>query len=141
MAMAALPRVVANDRTWWHTLNMATQSNGRTENLRPFPKGVSGNPSGRPKGLAKATRELVGEDGVSLVRFWLSIVEDENARTTDRLEASRLLAERGWGKAAAFAVVEDTDPLGLEDAELAAGELRAEIVRLAGLRKAAYKPS
>jgi hypothetical protein len=78
---------------------------------------------------------------VSLVRFWLSIVEDENARTTDRLEASRLLAERGWGKAAVFAAVEDRDPLGLEDAEQAAGELRAEIVRLAGLRKAAYKPS
>jgi hypothetical protein len=70
---------------------------------RPWPRGVSGNPGGRPKGFAKATRELVGEEGMKLVEFWLSIMEDPMRRDSDRLEASRLLADRGWGKAAAFA--------------------------------------
>jgi hypothetical protein len=106
-----------------------------------WPRGVSGNPGGRPQSLAKATRELVGEEGRALAELWWSIAQDETRRDRDRLEASKLLAERGWGKAPAFAAVEDRDPLGLEDAEQAAGELRAEIVRLAGQRKAAYKPS
>jgi hypothetical protein len=36
-------------------------------------RGVSGNTGGRPKGLAKATRELVGEDGIALVELWSDI--------------------------------------------------------------------
>jgi hypothetical protein len=30
---------------------------------RPFAPGMSGNPSGRPKGLPRYVRELVGDDG------------------------------------------------------------------------------
>src|SRR5262245_19924202 len=41
---------------------------------RPFVKGApSPNPGGRPKGLARATRELVGGDGRALVELWWSI--------------------------------------------------------------------
>lgn len=69
--------------------------------------------------------------GCRFVRFWLSVVEAENAKTADRLEASKLLAERGWGKAPAFAPVEETDPLGLEQIEQAAEGFRAEVMRLA----------
>jgi hypothetical protein len=97
---------------------------------RGFRPGQSGNPGGRPKSLAKATRALVGEDGMKLVEFWLSIMEDPMRRDSDRLEASRLLADRGWGKAANFEPLEG-DPLGLEDAERAAEEFRAQILRLA----------
>jgi hypothetical protein len=61
---------------------------------------VSGNPGGRPRGLARASRELLGGDGEAIPRLWLSIMNDENAKTSDRLEASRLLADRGWGKTA-----------------------------------------
>jgi hypothetical protein len=110
------------------------QNNGRTTGGitgRGFRPGRSGNPGGRPKGLAKATRALVGEDGMKLVEFWLSIMEDPMRRDSDRLEASRLLAERGWGKAPTFAAIEEADPLGLEDAERAAEEFRAAILRLA----------
>ena len=95
-----------------------------------WPKGVSGNPGGRPQGLAKATRELVGEDGHRLAEFWFSTMQDETRRDSDRLEASRLLADRGWGKAPTFAAIEE-DPLGLEAMEQAAEEFRAKILKLA----------
>jgi hypothetical protein len=76
---------------------------------------VSGKPGGRPRSLARKTRELVGEDGEPLVRLWLSIALDESQRTRDRLDASRLLADRGWGRAVDVKVPDD-DPLGIEDA-------------------------
>jgi hypothetical protein len=80
-----------------------------------FRPGQSGNPGGRPKGLAKATRELVGEDGMPLVELWLSIAMDPLRRDADRLRASELLADRGWGKAAAFQPIEVDNPLGLQN--------------------------
>jgi hypothetical protein len=96
-----------------------------------WPRGVSGNPGGRPKGLARAARELVGEDGMALVQLWWDIARDETRRDSDRLEASRLLAERGWGKAPTFGAIEEGDPLDLADAEKAAEEFTAKILRLA----------
>lgn len=48
-----------------------------------FQPGINGNPRGRPKGLARSTRELIGDDGRRLVEFWLRIMEDETARTGD----------------------------------------------------------
>jgi hypothetical protein len=93
--------------------------------------GRSGNPGGRPKGLAKATRELVGEDGMKLAQFWVSIMEDPMRRDSDRLEASPPLADRGWGKAPTFAAIEEEDPLDLANLEQAAEEFRAAVLRLA----------
>jgi hypothetical protein len=58
---------------------------------------------------------------MALVELWWSIAQDETRRDRDRLEASRLLADRGWGKAANFEPLEG-DPLGLEDVEQAAEE-------------------
>jgi len=66
---------------------------------RPFPKGVSGNPGGRPKGLARYVRELVGDDGRRIADFMLSVLDDETERTETRLKAADWLAERGFGKA------------------------------------------
>jgi hypothetical protein len=80
------------------------------------PRGVSGNPGGRPKSLSRSTRELVGGDGLKLAELWWSIARDASQKTSDRLEASRLLADRGWGKAADFKPIEDEDPLGLGEA-------------------------
>jgi hypothetical protein len=111
-----------------------TQNNGRTTGGvtgRGFRPGRSGNPGGRPLSLAKATRELVGEDGRELARFWFSIMQDETRRDSDRLEASRLLADRGWGKAPTYAAIEDEDPLDLAALEEAAEEFRARILQLA----------
>ena len=109
------------------------QNKGRTTGGvtgKGFRPGRSGNPGGRPQSLAKATRELVGEDGMKLAQFWVSIMQDDTRRDSDRLEASRLLADRGWGKAAVYQPQEG-DPLDLALAEEAAEEFRAAILRLA----------
>jgi hypothetical protein len=90
----------------------------------------TGNGSNRPKGLAKATRELVGNDGMALAKLWWSIANDPMRRDSDRLEASRMLADRGWGKPANFAP-QDGDPLGLEDVDQAVEEFNRNVLRLA----------
>jgi hypothetical protein len=41
----------------------------------------------------------VGEDGELIAQFMVSIVVDERARTADRIEAGKWLADRGFGKA------------------------------------------
>jgi hypothetical protein len=46
-----------------------------------FEPGISGNPGGRPKGLSRATRELIGADGLPLVELWWSIAQDPMQRT------------------------------------------------------------
>lgn len=48
-------------------------------------------------------------------------MQDETRRDSDRLEASRLLADRGWGKAPAYAAIEEADPLDLASAEQGGG--------------------
>jgi hypothetical protein len=95
-----------------------------------FRPGCSGNPGGKPKGLARATRELVGEDGMKLAAFWLSIMDDPMRRDSDRLEASKLLADRGWGKVATYEPQEG-DPFDWENVEEAAEQFDREVARLA----------
>jgi hypothetical protein len=64
-----------------------------------------------------------------LVELWWQIAQDPMQRTSDRLVASRLLADRGWGKPATFEPLEG-DPLDLADAEKAAEAFRAKVMRL-----------
>jgi hypothetical protein len=91
---------------------------------------ASGNPGGPPLSLGKATRKVVGEDGRARAQLWWDIARDATRRDSDQLEASRLLADRGWGKAAVYEPKE-ADPLGLEDAERAAEWFRAKILAIA----------
>jgi hypothetical protein len=93
-----------NDRSHSNTPAMsALQSNGTTTRRggvtgAGFMPGVSGNPGGRPKGLARRVRELVGDDGEAIAVFMHEVMNDEGARTADRLEAARWLADRGFGR-------------------------------------------
>jgi hypothetical protein len=91
----------------------AAQNSGGTVsgNLRPFPKGTSGNPGGRPKGLAAAVKDKVKPE--ELVAVLVAVANDERAKASERIAAVRELADRGWGKAPAFAAIEGGDPLEL----------------------------
>lgn len=84
-----------------------------------FQPGRSGNPGGRPKGLARKARELCGDDGETVLLYLASIMADTKAANSDRIAAAKLLLERGWGKAPTFAPIEDGDPLELAEAEAA----------------------
>jgi hypothetical protein len=96
-----------------------------------FAPGVSGNPGGRPRGLATTAREAVGKDGASIVAFWLSIMEDPGERTADRLAASKLLADRGWGAAPLLIVEDDFSPWEEQKrVDALAAEMDAELIRL-----------
>ena len=44
-------------------------------------------------------REVVGENGEAITEYMHSVMNDEQARTADRLEAAKWLADRGFGKA------------------------------------------
>src|SRR5688572_11005800 len=62
----------------------------------PWKPGQSGNPGGRPRGLAARVREIVDVD--ELVNFALNLLRDERASMRDRCWAVDFLADRGFGK-------------------------------------------
>lgn len=102
-----------------------------------FKPGQSGNPSGRPKSLARKVREVAGgEDGETLVFFLASVMADPKEKTQHRLEATKLLLERGWGKAPQYAPIEQEDPLDMAEAqaEAIALEFQGRIDELAARR-------
>jgi hypothetical protein len=63
-----------------------------------FTPGVSGNPGGRPKGLTRRVRELVGDNGEAIASFMFELMTDESARNADRIEAAKWLGDRGFGR-------------------------------------------
>lgn len=88
---------------------------------RPFQKGKSGNPTGRPKGVAAAARELINDDPSQLLRIFLNVARNTKAKPTDRVAAAREYLDRAYGKAPAYAPVEGGDPLALDiDSDIAA---------------------
>ena len=111
----------------------AENSDGTVRRIgRPFPPGQSGNPGGRPKGIAKTVREACGGDPSKLVEGLLAIAGGEGVggvganakpvRPADQIRAYELLLAYGWGKPVAFVPIEGVDPL--EQDEVAA-EIRS----------------
>jgi hypothetical protein len=73
------------------------QNSTQTAPGRPFPKGVSGNSGGRPKGLVRRIREQT-RDGEELVDYMLSVFRDKNGSRRDRIAAATWLSDCGFGK-------------------------------------------
>jgi hypothetical protein len=94
----------------------------RMANLKPWPKGVSGNPGGRPKGLAAKVREAVRE-GDLFLEVCLDVID--NAGPRERLEAIKLLWDRGYGRSIETTV--SIDGNGNEAAELASALSREQL--------------
>lgn len=100
----------------------AQNSNGAAPG-RPFKPGESGNPGGRPKGLAAKIRELAPPD--QLAGYYTAIwARDEDkllelgitlkdVTLAERTKAADWLADRGYGKAPQYAA-QDGDPLDLD---------------------------
>ena len=101
-------------------------------NATSFKPGVSGNPGGRPKGLASKIRELAPaeelasyyialwqRDGKVLRKLGIKVAE---VTLAERTKAADWLADRGYGKAPQYAPVSDEDPLELDatDSSIAA---------------------
>jgi len=103
---------------------------------RGFLPGQSGNPGGRRRGLARMTREKLGHEGEAIVDFWIEAMNDTSLSIRDRLEASKLLAERGWGKPTAFVVLDDEDARDEAELEAAVERFGAEVRRLAAINEA-----
>jgi hypothetical protein len=71
---------------------------------RPFPKGVSGNPGGRPKGDGWF-RKLCQKRTVRALKALDAALEDPDSRVS----AAKALLEFGWGKAPAAGYVAPAD--------------------------------
>lgn len=90
--------------------------------------GQSGNPSGRPKGIARQARELVGDDPHRLLQVLLAVAEDEGAKDSDRIAASREYLDRAWGKSLAFdPVSHDGDPLEMGETDQRINQIMDEL--------------
>ena len=51
--------------------------------------------------------ELVGDDGHEIADFMFGVLSNAKERTSDRMEAAKWLADRGFGKAALEVEAED----------------------------------
>ena len=101
-----------------------------------FKPGQSGNPSGRPKGIAAKAREIIGDDPTELLEVFLEIAHNPAEKAADRKAAAEALLDRAYGKSPSYAPV-DGDPLELDSLDRAIGTIVDDLAQ----RRKAPPPS
>jgi hypothetical protein len=88
---------------------------------RPFQKGISGNPGGRPKVLGDV-QELARHKSPEAITTLANITNDEKAPPAARVAAANALLDRGYGKPTQpiSQTLAKVDPSTISDEELAA---------------------
>ena len=88
---------------------------------RPFQKGTSGNPGGRPKVLGDV-QELARERSPDAINTLAAIMDDQKAPPAARVAAANALLDRGYGKPTQpiSQTLTKIDPTTMSDEELAA---------------------
>ena len=95
---------------------------------RPFPKGVSGNPGGRPaqgpdgRKIEADARLLARSHAVEAVENLVAIMNDPSASHMPRIIAANAILDRGWGRPPQALQVYDCD-VQREEREESAREL------------------
>ena len=84
---------------------------------RPFPKGVSGNPGGRPRVLGDV-QELARQKSPEAIATLANIMNDEKAPPAARVAAANALLDRGTQPISQ--TLAKVDPSSISDEELAA---------------------
>lgn len=82
---------------------------------KPFQKGVSGNPGGRPKDEIK---HLARQHTESAIRTLAGIMNQEGSSESARVAAANSLLDRGWGKAAQIIAGDEDAPLTIRRIEV-----------------------
>ena len=87
--------------------------------------GQSGNPGGRPKGIAAIAKLIAKEtrDGAEIVEYCLKVFRDANAKPKDRQDAANWLTERFIGKALQHVDVDVTTGRGIDMSKLSPAAL------------------
>lgn len=76
----------------------ATGNRGNTDNLKPFKKGQSGNPNGRPK-IPEEVRDAARAHTQAAIDTLVAVMGDKEAPASARVMAAERILDRAWGKA------------------------------------------
>jgi hypothetical protein len=77
--------------------NSAVSAKARKAGGTPFPKGKSGNPSGRPK-VVGPVRDLAREYTADAIKTLVSVMRGKTTPAAAKVTAAAALLDRGWGK-------------------------------------------